>query len=70
MWQDELQSGEEIASCPSCSLKVRVIYDPELLDAYAPPAGEDAAEGSVTMPAESEPTSACVNEVCDVAAEW
>ena len=51
MWQDELQSGEEIASCPSCSLKVRVIYDPELLDAYAPPAGEDAAEGSVTMPA-------------------
>ena len=26
---EELASGEEIASCPSCSLFVRVIYSPE-----------------------------------------
>lgn len=25
----ELASGEEIAHCPSCSLYVRVVYDPE-----------------------------------------
>lgn len=24
-----LQSGEEIATCPSCSLKIKVCYDPE-----------------------------------------
>ncbi|KNC98913.1 uncharacterized protein SPPG_05877 [Spizellomyces punctatus DAOM BR117] len=27
--EDELQDGEEIARCPSCSLIIRVIYDPE-----------------------------------------
>ena len=27
--QDQLYDGEEIAKCPSCSLIVRVIYDPE-----------------------------------------
>ncbi|KAL9644544.1 hypothetical protein ABK040_009408 [Willaertia magna] len=26
---EELQNGDEIAHCPSCSLVVRVIYDPE-----------------------------------------
>ena len=26
--QDELYDGEEIARCPSCSLLLRVIYDP------------------------------------------
>jgi len=26
--QDEIISGEEIARCPSCSLRIRVIYDP------------------------------------------
>ncbi|KAL6777575.1 hypothetical protein ACKKBG_A14805 [Auxenochlorella protothecoides x Auxenochlorella symbiontica] len=26
---EELEAGEEIAHCPSCSLYVRVIYDPE-----------------------------------------
>lgn len=27
--RDELCNGEEIASCPSCTLVVRVIYDPD-----------------------------------------
>ena len=26
---DELAAGEELARCPSCSLYVKVIYDPE-----------------------------------------
>ncbi len=31
--QDELRNGEEIARCPSCSLLLRVVYDPdEFLD--------------------------------------
>ncbi len=26
---DELKSGEQLAHCPSCTLIVRVIYDPD-----------------------------------------
>lgn len=26
--QEELKAGEEVATCPSCSLIVKVIYDP------------------------------------------
>jgi diphthamide biosynthesis protein 3 len=26
--QEELRAGEEVATCPSCSLVVKVIYDP------------------------------------------
>ncbi|OMH79118.1 Diphthamide biosynthesis protein 3 [Zancudomyces culisetae] len=26
---EEINSGEDIASCPSCSLLLKVIYDPE-----------------------------------------
>jgi len=29
--QTQLQEGEDIARCPSCSLIIRVIYDPVLL---------------------------------------
>lgn len=28
--KDDLLAGEEIATCPSCSLIVRVIYDPDM----------------------------------------
>ena len=31
---EELDDGEDIANCPSCTLKVRVIYEPEVLDKY------------------------------------
>ncbi|KAI8817126.1 uncharacterized protein EV422DRAFT_570969 [Fimicolochytrium jonesii] len=27
--EDELRAGDEVAQCPSCSLIIRVIYDPE-----------------------------------------
>ncbi|KAI8909975.1 hypothetical protein DFJ77DRAFT_471541 [Powellomyces hirtus] len=27
--EEELKDGEEIARCPSCSLIIRVIYDPD-----------------------------------------
>jgi diphthamide biosynthesis protein 3 len=27
--REELESGEDVATCPSCSLIVRVIYDPD-----------------------------------------
>jgi len=29
---DQLMDGEEIARCPSCSLQIKVIYDPEELE--------------------------------------
>lgn len=31
---DDLRDGEDIAVCPSCSLMVRVIFDPEDLEEY------------------------------------
>lgn len=40
---DELLGGEDIARCPSCSLIIRVIFDPEEVEAkYA------AEEGATT----------------------
>lgn len=32
---DDLQDGEDIAVCPSCSLMVNIIFDPEDLNQYA-----------------------------------
>jgi diphthamide biosynthesis protein 3 len=29
---EELLDGEEIASCPSCTLRIRVIYDMDVLE--------------------------------------
>ncbi|KAJ1723514.1 Diphthamide biosynthesis protein 3 [Coemansia erecta] len=29
---DELKSGDDVARCPSCSLIIKVIFDPEDLD--------------------------------------
>ncbi|KXJ76070.1 hypothetical protein RP20_CCG010340 [Aedes albopictus] len=31
--KEELIAGEEVATCPSCSLIVKVIYDPEAFQA-------------------------------------
>lgn len=32
---EELQQGENIASCPSCSLKIRALFEASELKAYA-----------------------------------
>lgn len=37
--QDDLEYGEEVATCPSCSLIVRVIYDADSLP--EPPSSEE-----------------------------
>ncbi|PNH01944.1 Diphthamide biosynthesis protein 3 [Tetrabaena socialis] len=34
---EELRSGEEIARCPSCSLYITVVYDPEDFSDEPPP---------------------------------
>ena len=36
---EELESGEEVATCPSCSLIIKVIYDEE--DIPEPPTGQE-----------------------------
>lgn len=28
--KEQLESGEDVATCPSCSLLVKVIYDPDM----------------------------------------
>eukprot|EP00892_Ulva_mutabilis_P008530 jgi/Ulvmu1/6049/UM027_0027.1 len=43
---EELADGEEVARCPSCSLIIRVIYDPEDFESSSnagPPAQPPAA---------------------------
>jgi hypothetical protein len=41
--QEELQGGEDIARCPSCSLRIRVIADEEALAAFE--SKEEGLEG-------------------------
>ncbi|KAF9935877.1 Diphthamide biosynthesis protein 3 [Mortierella alpina] len=43
--KEELQDGEDIARCPSCSLLIRVIYDPDDF------ADEDDEESTFVMTA-------------------
>jgi len=33
---EELRTGEEIARCPSCSLYITVVYDPDMFAAVDP----------------------------------
>ena len=44
IYLEELHDGEDIAHCPSCSLKVRVIFDPAALPALLDP--EEAEEAA------------------------
>ncbi|KAL8804360.1 MAG: hypothetical protein Q9200_005870 [Gallowayella weberi] len=39
----DLRDGEDIAVCPSCSLMIRVIFEPEDLPAEEPPKEESTA---------------------------
>ncbi len=32
--QEDLRDGEDVAGCPSCSLRIRIIFDEEDLDEY------------------------------------
>jgi len=43
---DELYDGEEIARCPSCSLIIRVIYDPE---DFTPPDDDMCQPQTITV---------------------
>lgn len=36
----EMRAGEEIATCPSCTLLLRVVYDDADIPASVPPVGE------------------------------
>ena len=51
---DDLYDGEDIATCPSCSLLVRVIFEPEDLDKYLDDEDDESEEGD-TSSAEEEP---------------
>ena len=48
--QEELMSGEDIARCPSCSLRIRVVFDPEALE---------ASYGGMEAAGSAEPIAAC-----------
>jgi diphthamide biosynthesis protein 3 len=45
----DLLGGEDIAPCPSCSLRIRVILDPDTLEAHI--AALDAAASAAAQPA-------------------
>lgn len=38
---DELRGGEEVGTCPSCSLFINVVYNPEDIDELHPQEGGD-----------------------------
>ncbi len=44
---DEMLDGEDIAGCPSCSLRIRILFDEASLDiamkTNAPPSGDNAS---------------------------
>eukprot|EP00295_Goniomonas_pacifica_P017502 CAMPEP_0175871238 /NCGR_PEP_ID=MMETSP0107_2-20121207/37019_1 /TAXON_ID=195067 ORGANISM="Goniomonas pacifica, Strain CCMP1869" /NCGR_SAMPLE_ID=MMETSP0107_2 /ASSEMBLY_ACC=CAM_ASM_000203 /LENGTH=90 /DNA_ID=CAMNT_0017189585 /DNA_START=42 /DNA_END=314 /DNA_ORIENTATION=- len=48
---DDLYDGEEVATCPSCSLIIRVIYSPE--DFERPKAEPEAPKTSTPVPVEA-----------------
>ncbi|GLC39392.1 hypothetical protein PLESTB_000321300 [Pleodorina starrii] len=52
--KEELRAGEEIARCPSCSLYITVVYDPEDFQDEAPPEPEQEAGGRPADPALAE----------------
>lgn len=41
---EELRAGEEIARCPSCSLYITVVYDPEDFEDAQPPQGSSSSK--------------------------
>ncbi|KAJ1953457.1 Diphthamide biosynthesis protein 3 [Linderina pennispora] len=43
---EELEAGEDVAKCPSCSLIIRVIYDP---DEFLPGDGEEEIQLGTTI---------------------
>lgn len=49
---EELEFGEEVATCPSCSLIVKVIYDPDSI----PEAPESTEVKANTSQSRSKPT--------------
>ncbi len=46
---EELEDGEDIAPCPSCTLRIRVIFDEEYIKAK-----RDAVNKAVSAPDEQE----------------
>ncbi|KAG2441692.1 hypothetical protein HXX76_003308 [Chlamydomonas incerta] len=47
---EELRAGEEIARCPSCSLYITVIYDPEDYENAEPPTGGSDSKAPAAAP--------------------
>ena len=41
---EELDDGEDVADCPSCTLRIRVIFDTDFIDALKERLGEDVEE--------------------------
>ena len=41
---EELMGGEDVAPCPSCSLRIRVVYDADTLEAVIAAAAAAAAQ--------------------------
>jgi hypothetical protein len=60
--QEDLQGGEDIATCPSCSLRIRVIYDETALEKFVVAGG-----GAAKVEAEAEAEKAAVTAEAAVA---
>ena len=67
---EELYDGEDIATCPSCTLRIRVIFDedslPPLREDQDPPISSDTSNNELNTtqdPSTSTPPSSSVNSI-------
>lgn len=58
----ELLDGEDIAHCPSCTLKIRVIYDDAVLDKFMPTTASNEEANQAIVSAEEFEKAAVVTE--------
>ncbi len=47
---EDLLAGEDVAPCPSCSLRIRIVLDPDTLEAYIQGLDGAAAAGAAGVP--------------------
>ena len=47
---EDLLAGEDVAPCPSCSLRIRIVLDPDTLEAYIQGLDGAAAAGAAGGP--------------------
>jgi diphthamide biosynthesis protein 3 len=65
----DLLAGEDIAPCPSCSLRIRIVLDPDTLEAYIAALDAQAAASAGAAAPAAAPAPAAAAAATAAAAE-